>query len=167
MSKKEKTPSPGTGQWSIIQPWLSFAMRLVLAGVMLWSGWSKIIDLDESVRSVHAYQILPSGLADIVGYVLPVAELALGVVLLIGLLTRYGAIVNGLLMIAFMIGIASVWVRGISIDCGCFGGGGTVDAEQTQYLWELIRDCGLLLGSVYLAIWPRSRFSADHALKID
>ena len=45
----------------------------------------------------------------------------------------------------FIVAIASVWYRGISIDCGCFGGGGEVDASQTQYPAEIARDLGLLL----------------------
>ncbi len=44
---------------------------------------------------------------------------------------------------AFIIGIASVWARGITIDCGCFGGGGYDADAASQYPWEIARDVGL------------------------
>ena len=56
--------------------------------------------------------------------------------LVLGLLTRPAAVVGGLLMLAFLVGIISAWARGLTIDCGCFGGGGTIAAAQTHYLSE-------------------------------
>ena len=51
-------------------------------------------------------------------------ELVVGACLVLGLLTRVAGGVSALLQVAFIIGIASVWARGISINCGCFGDGG-------------------------------------------
>ena len=65
---------------------------------------------------------------------------------------------------AFIIGIASVWARGIQIDCGCFGGGG-FDADATaKYPWEIARDVGLLLLSLLLVWRPRTRLALDNLL---
>ena len=47
-------------------------------------------------------------------------------------------------MIVFIAAVSSAWARGLSIDCGCFGGGGQVAAGQTKYLQEILRDVGLL-----------------------
>ena len=52
------------------------------------------------------------------------------------------------LFVAFIIGIASVWARGINIDCGCFGGGGADPDAASQYPWEIARDVGLLAASL-------------------
>ena len=47
-------------------------------------------------------------------------------------------------MLAFVIGIASAWARGLRIDCGCFGGGGQLAAGvEPDYLIEILRDFGL------------------------
>jgi hypothetical protein len=70
-------------------------------------------------------------------------------------------------MLAFLVGVISAWARGLSIDCGCFGGGGQVDPEETEYLTVVLRDGALLLASLFLARWPRSRWSADSALRLD
>lgn len=146
------------------QGWVSLLARLVLAGVMLWAGLSKITNLDQSVLAVRAYQLLPYEWTQPVGYALPILEVLLGILLLIGLFTRFSAAAVTGLMLAFVVGIASAWARGLSIDCGCFGGGGEVAPEDTNYLGELIRDAGLLALAVWLTIRPRSPWSLDNWL---
>jgi uncharacterized membrane protein YphA (DoxX/SURF4 family) len=95
---------------------------------------------------------------------LPVVEIAVGLLLVTGTFTRLAAVLGSVLMLAFIVGIASVWARGISIDCGCFGGGGTVEASQTQYPLEIARDVGLLLTGAWTVWKPRSPFSIDNWL---
>jgi hypothetical protein len=70
------------------------------------------------------------------------------------LLTRISAAVSALLQVAFIIGIASVWARGISINCGCFGDGGVDPDAISKYPWEIARDVGLLAASL-LVVWLR------------
>ena len=99
-----------------------------------------------------------------VGRLLPIVEVVIGVCLVVGLLTRWTALVSALLFVAFIIGISAAWARGLQIDCGCFGGGG-YDADATaKYPWEIARDVGLLLLSTWLVIWPRTRFALDPLL---
>jgi len=143
---------------------LALLLRLVLGGVILVAGALKVGHLETSARAVRAYQLLPFDLAGVVGYGLPVLELAIGALLLLGLFTRVSAVVAGLLMVAFIIGIASAWARGLSIDCGCFGNGGTIAASQTQYPQEIARDIGLFACAAWLAVRPRSAVSLDRLL---
>ncbi|MDR1078566.1 MAG: DoxX family membrane protein [Propionibacteriaceae bacterium] len=147
--------------WREPSHWVSLACRLVLGVVLLWAGASKVADLETSVTAVRAFQLLPFALTRPVGYVLPVAELLVGCAIVIGLFTRWAALIGGLLMVAFMIGLASVWARGISIDCGCFGGGGEIAAEQAikQYPLDLARDLGLLLTAAWL-VWRPGRLAS-------
>ena len=95
---------------------------------------------------------------------LPVVEIAVGLLLLTGLLTRASAAVGGLLMVVFIAGIASAWARGLSIDCGCFGTGGPVDPADTRYLSEILRDVGLLALAGWLVVRPRTPLSLDALL---
>lgn len=147
-------------------PWVGVACRLVLAGVWIVAGALKLPDLTESVRAVQAYKLLPTGLASVVGYGLPPLEIAVGLLLLAGLFTRYAAAVSGLLQLAFIIGISSAWARGMSIDCGCFGNGGELAAGQSpNYFWEILRDVGLLLASAILVLRPRTPLSVDRWIR--
>ena len=138
--------------------------RLVLGAVVAVAGLLKVGELETSARAVRAYQLLPYDVAGYVGYALPILEVAVGVLLLLGLFTRWSALVAGVLMVVFITGIASAWARGLSIDCGCFGKGGTIAAAQTQYPQEIARDIGLLLCAGWLVLRPRTALSLERFL---
>jgi uncharacterized membrane protein YphA (DoxX/SURF4 family) len=116
------------------------------------------------VRAVRAYQLLPEAVVPAVGYALPVVELMVGVLLLVGLAVRPSAAVSAVLFVAFIVGISAAWARGLQIDCGCFGGGG-YDANATEkYPWEIARDLGLLFASLWLVVRPRTPWALDNRL---
>jgi uncharacterized membrane protein YphA (DoxX/SURF4 family) len=150
---------------SVWQPWLSTAARLFLAWVWIWAGWPKLIDSAGTVRSVRAFQILPEAVVPAFGYALPVVELALGLLLLLGLFTRAAALVTAAMMVMFLIGIASAWARGLAIECGCFGNAGTAVADPVPgYIRDILRDTGYLVVALALARWPRGVLDADRLL---
>ncbi|WP_434743089.1 MauE/DoxX family redox-associated membrane protein [Micromonospora sp. SH-82] len=157
-----------TGRWTVLRPWLGLAARLGLAAVWLVAGATKVGDLAASGRAVNAYQILPYDLAVVVGAALPFVELALGVLLLVGLATRLSAGVSVALLLVFVAGIASAWSRGLAIDCGCFGTGGELAAGQSpSYLPEILRDLVFLALAGFLLRWPATPVSVDGALAGD
>ncbi|MFE0590518.1 MauE/DoxX family redox-associated membrane protein [Micromonospora echinospora] len=155
-------PRPRVMSWPLLRPWLAVAARLGLAAVWFAAGGSKVGDLAGSGRAVSAYQVMPYDLAMVVGAALPFVELALGVLLLVGLATRLAAGVSAALLVVFVAGIVSAWTRGLAIDCGCFGGGGELAAGQSPaYLPEIVRDLGFLALAGFLLIWPRTPVSVD------
>jgi len=147
--------------------WIGLAARLVVGGVWIVAGLLKLPDLQSSVRAVRAYQLLPEAIVPAVGYALPIVEVAVGILLVVGLLVRASAVVSAVLFLAFITGISSAWARGLQIDCGCFGGGG-YDANATdKYPGEIARDLGLLFASLWLVWRPRSRWALDNRLVYD
>ena len=140
-------------------------LRLVLAGVLGTAGLLKLPEPESSVRAVRAYELLPEAVVPAVGYGLPVLEVALAVMLLLGAGTRIAAVLSGALLVAFVGGIAAAWARGLTIDCGCFGGGGQVYAGETRYPQEIARDLVLVAAASFLALRPESRWSLDAALR--
>ncbi|MGE3288899.1 MAG: MauE/DoxX family redox-associated membrane protein [Pseudonocardia sp.] len=139
-------------------------VRLGLAAVWLISGGLKAADPLQTTVAVHAYSVLPPAGVEIVAALLPWVEIALGLLLLAGLGTRLVAVLSGMLVLAFMAGVAQAWARGLTIDCGCFGGGGQVAPGQTRYVQELLRDTGFLLMAAWLAVRPRTLFALDSRL---
>ncbi len=139
---------------------VSLLARLGLAGVWLFSGWVKAADPAQSILAVRAYDLLPESMVRLVAVGLPALEIALGLLLLIGLATRWSAIASFLLFLVLIAGIASAWARGLQIDCGCFGGGGE-DPSVTwkTYGMEILRDIGFLALAGWLAFFPRSPWS--------
>lgn len=141
------------------------AGRLLLGGVLLWAGLAKIGDLAASVRAVKAYQIMPSQAAEVVGAALPMVEIAVGLLLIVGLTTRVAAGVAAVLLAAFVTGVVWAWARGLRIDCGCFGGGGELGAtESPDYGVHLARNVALLAVAIFLIVRPRTRLSVDARL---
>ncbi|WP_436523189.1 MauE/DoxX family redox-associated membrane protein [Actinoplanes sp. HUAS TT8] len=146
-------------------PWISTLARLGLAAVWLVAGATKVGDLAESARAVHAYQLMSYDAAKVVGGIQPFLEIALGLLLLIGLSTRLTAGISAVLLLIFIAGIAWAWGKGLRIDCGCFSSGGELGAgRNTQYGLDIVRDLGFLALSGILLWRPRSRFSVDGAL---
>ena len=138
-------PRAQVRRFADLAPWISTAARLLLGGVLLVAGALKVIDPQSSVAAVRAYELVPTWLERPIGWGLPfLEEAALGLLLVAGLFTRTAAAVAGLLLVAFILAVISAAARGLSIDCGCFGGGGQVAPGQTAYAGEIIRDLGLL-----------------------
>jgi uncharacterized membrane protein YphA (DoxX/SURF4 family) len=147
-----------------VKQWLGLLARLVVAGFLIVAGYLKFSDPAGNVRAVRAYQILPEAVVPTVGHALPTLELILGFLILLGLFTRYAALIAGLFFLAFIIGISSAWARGLEINCGCFGNGGVPANPQRQYAWDIARDLGLLALCVWLVVWPRTRLALDNLL---
>ncbi len=148
-----------------LAPFVALAARLVLAVVLAAAGWPKLLDPDGTVRSVRAFRLVPEAFVPAFGYGLPVLELALALLLFVGLLTRWSAAAVAVLLVLFVIGIAAAWARGLAIDCGCFGStGGPVVDPTRGYALDLLRDAGLLLLAGLLVVRPRSRLSLDARL---
>jgi uncharacterized membrane protein YphA (DoxX/SURF4 family) len=147
-----------------VRQWLGLVARLVTGGVWIYAGAVKLPDPYASVQAVRAYELLPSSVAEAVGYLLPPLEIVVGLALVLGLLTRGAAVVSAVLFVVFIVGIASVWARGMEIDCGCFGGGGYDPDARSDYPWEIARDAALLLASCYLVWLRRSRVALDNLL---
>lgn len=159
-------PSQGFGaRWQILQPWLSLVVRLSMAGILIAAAIPKMMDIDQSVRAVRAYRLLPEAVVPLFGTVLPYFELVLALVLLAGIFTRWTAIIWLIMMAAFVFGVAWAWAKGYSIDCGCFGGGGDVAAGTTNYPLHMLERAGFVALGVFLLIFPRTHASLDAWMK--
>jgi uncharacterized membrane protein YphA (DoxX/SURF4 family) len=111
--------------------------------MFLFSAYAKIGDLAAVVENVRQYHLLPEPLPIPFGYALPFGELALGLMLTLGLFTRLAAGGGALLMLAFMVAIAySLLSGGEQPNCGCFSLSG---GDQLSWL-TFGRDCVFLVG---------------------
>jgi uncharacterized membrane protein YphA (DoxX/SURF4 family) len=146
------------------QQWLTLVFRLILGGVLLVAGALKVSDPYSSATSVRAYQILPVDLANFLGFVLPFAEVAIGIFLIVGIWVRLNALAGGALMVMFIIAIGQAWIRGISLDCGCFGKGGLLETDELplwNYTIEIARDIVLAVFAFYIYRFPKGKLGLD------
>ena len=147
-----------------MKQWVGLVARLIVGIVDLVAGLSKFPDPAGNVRQVRAFRILPEAVVPTVGHALPTVEIVIGVALILGLLTRAFAVLASLFFLAFIIGIAAAWARGLEINCGCFGSHGVPADPHRQYAIDIARDIGLLICSVWLVVWPRTRLALDNLL---
>lgn len=69
---------------------------------------------------------------------------------------------SAVVLLVFIGATASVWARGLQIDCGCFGGGGKSAADATSYLRDMGRDGLLLCLALLVAAGAPSRWALDN-----
>ncbi len=161
MPAEQAAPS----RWRTVQPWLSTLVRLSMAGILIAAAIPKMMDIPQSIIAVRAYRLLPEVVVPLVGTMLPFVELLLALFLAVGLFTRISSIVWLVMMAGFVAGVIWAWSHGLSIDCGCFGGGGPVDEGTTNYPAHMLERAGFVALGTFLAIWPKSRFSLDGWMK--
>ncbi|UCH35926.1 MAG: DoxX family membrane protein [Armatimonadota bacterium] len=136
------------------------AARLVLGGIFLYSGVSKIGHVADLARIINGYRILHLEMVNFPALTLPWLEIIVGAMLLLGLLRRSSALVSCGLYGVFIIAVGLAMARGIESPCGCF----SVAAESERIGWQvLVRDVFLGLLSAYLVVHP-SRFAEVDAL---
>jgi uncharacterized membrane protein YphA (DoxX/SURF4 family) len=148
-------------KFKVLQPWVTLLSRLVLGGVLLVAGGLKVGNLPKSAMAVRSYEMLPIPLANFLGYTLPWIEIGMGLLLIVGVAVKISGALGALTMLAFIIAIAQAWARGLSIDCGCFGGGGAIDPEDTKYPQKLLENMGLMSLGIFLYFFPKGRFGLE------
>ena len=117
-----------------------WAARIILAGVFVNASVSKIARPDEFYTAIMNYQILPQYLAYVLSYFLPVLELVCSIALLWNVFCKAAISLIYAMLIVFIIGIISAWLRGLNISCGCFGSENAVG----EYLKVMLRDVFLI-----------------------
>lgn len=140
--------------------WVGLAIRLIAAAVWIIAGAMKIPQIQTFEVLVQRYGILPDALSGPFAYGLPFLELAIGLYLAAGLFVRGTALVGTVLFAAFLTAQLSAWLRGISLDCGCFG-----TALQTAVgPLTMLRDFGLGIPTFLMLAFPARALSLDHRL---
>jgi uncharacterized membrane protein YphA (DoxX/SURF4 family) len=123
--------------------YLQFAFRLLVGGVFIWGGILKVIEPLEFAQDISNYRVFPLWMSFFLALVLPWMELICGAFLVIGLFRRSSSFLISLFLVAFLVLIVSTIIRGIDIDCGCFG-----HFTQKVDFRLLLSDCVLLFFSL-------------------
>ena len=124
---------------------LRLALRLALGVVFLYAAWTKLRDSWALFAlSIDSYQVLPPWAVELVARTLPWLELLIGLLLVAGVWLRISSTATSLLLLVFLGLMVQAKIKGMQIDCGCFGLGDALS-------WKtLLRDGALLSGSLLL-----------------
>lgn len=105
-----------------IKPAISLILRICIAAAFVYAGVTKLINPAEFYRGILNYQIVPDAVAYAGAYILPPLEIVMGLGLLFRPLLKVSLVLISLLTLVFIAALASTIFRGLSVDCGCFGG---------------------------------------------
>lgn len=103
-------------------PW-RLLPAIALAAVFAYAAVVKIADLETFARAIENYRLLPPAWSGAAAVLLPWLELGAAFALLAPGWRRAGALLALGLALVFCIAVGSAWVRGLDINCGCFGAG--------------------------------------------
>ena len=98
-----------------------FLLRVGLAAVYMIAAVPKIIDPWDFARAIRNFRIVPLDAVPTLAVALPPLEALAGLAVLTGVMARGGLVWLAGLSLAFAAGIVSAMIRGLDIDCGCFG----------------------------------------------
>ncbi|OQY21307.1 MAG: hypothetical protein B6I37_08995 [Desulfobacteraceae bacterium 4572_35.2] len=128
---------------------LLIVLRLILAAVFLYAGITKALDVNTFSQAIGRYDLMPVTANFIVAAVLPYLEIYTALLLLAGLWLRAAAWISILMCSTFCCALLSAAVRGLSIDCGCFGSSA---GAWSSVGVALLRAVALLAFSLYLLL---------------
>jgi putative oxidoreductase len=150
---------------SLLSPYATLISRIVLGGVFLVAGATKIANSGGLAASIRSYELgLPEWFVSLSAHALPYLEIMLGLYLLVGLFTKVAAWATIALTAIFLLALVQGALRGLEIDCGCFGS--SADGEPGgNLLLAAARDVGLLALELHVALAPIGRFSVDSLLR--
>lgn len=123
--------------------------RLIIALVFIFASASKLSNPEEFAVAISNYKVLPLFSINIIAITLPWIEFVIGLFLLFGISVRESAIVSSILMLVFIFMVGLALIRGLDINCGCFG---TFEAQQVG-ITKLLENVILLLLGIHLILF--------------
>jgi len=128
-------------------------IRLGLAALFLWTGAQKLVDPGSFAAAIANYRVLPDALVGVAAVGLPVLEIVIGAALLWPTYAQGAAVLVAALLVLFAAAMAQSKLRGIDLDCGCFGAD-----QSSQVSWLKVT---VNVGLAMLAGWTaRTRLIA-------
>lgn len=103
--------------------WVLLALRVVIGSVFVYAGATKIGHPLAFADSIATFQVLPPQLVNLVALALPPFEILTGCLLMLGIFQRQAAFALLVLTTLFALFLIQALVRGLEVDCGCFGSG--------------------------------------------
>jgi hypothetical protein len=144
---------------------LIIILRVALGTLFVISGAMKLnllkafgypMDPLDFAFAIQGFKLgLPEPLVATLTYVIPYAELIAGALLILGLLVRGAALSVAALMLVFAGGIVSLMVRGIDVNCPCFGKLNMFCGTAPLGLCHLIRNGGFALVAMLIFAYSK------------
>ncbi|MDX1972703.1 MAG: MauE/DoxX family redox-associated membrane protein [Candidatus Sumerlaeia bacterium] len=137
--------------------------RLLSGGALLVASIGKLQDPAKLMLSMKSFELVPEFVIPFSAYLLPWLELFVGICLIYGVLARGAAFWASILYVIFTVALASVLIRGMNVDCGCFG---AIAGSGPVGIHSIIRNLILLSASLVVLYFGSGRSGLDHFLAL-
>ena len=127
--------------------------RILIGGILIYSSFEKFIDPSRFASVINNYHIIPFGLENSFGIILPWIELIVGICLMLGIFIDGVAFIVIIIMVIFIIAITYAIINGYNIECGC----GLKPGEMIG-IQKIIEDFTYLILAWMILKRPKHRF---------
>lgn len=140
---------PPRANWKLL---VYVSVAFIFGAVFVYAGMLKAIDPGRFLLSIRSYRLLPDPFAAWLALSLPWLEVFAGLAVMTGWLRRGGLLLLNMLLVVFAAALIISLVRGLDVECGCFGGQGSTA------VWDaLVRDAVLLFVGLWLWYFDRNK----------
>jgi uncharacterized membrane protein YphA (DoxX/SURF4 family) len=142
--------------------------RIVLAGFFIYAGYAKLyrpgvtphvnvpMALTLFSMQIDSYQMVSGNVSKWIAHTLPFAEIAIGVLLLVGWQLRVWATIITAIVAGFFFVVVRAYALGLQINCGCFA------KPEPLTLMTVFRDGALLLLAVLMTVFAYQEARRPH-----
>ena len=131
--------------------YIFLALRLLIGGIFFYAGLEKILDPFKFSVAIYNYLIFPDFLIGGMAATIPWIEAMAGLCLLSGFNTKGAAALTSFLLLIFIALIIISAIRGLDIDCGCFG-----SLERKVGIQAIFEDTLLLVISMSVLLFEKN-----------
>lgn len=135
--------------------YLLFLFRILLGFIFIYAGIEKIIDPEGFAKSISNYRLFPFAFINIFAITLPWIELVSGILLISGVAVKENSFIITVLLGVFVVAIAVSLIRGLNINCGCFG----TDGGSQVGLQKIIENILLMIAGIILIYFGGGKIS--------
>lgn len=137
--------------------------RIIGGGALLLAASLKLQgDPLAFALSIESFKLLPKALIPAITYFFPVFEVVLGVTLIFGVWARQSALLATGLYVTFTLALASVLIRGLNVDCGCFAG---LIGGDTVTWFSVFRNAIFIVATGAVLVLGAGAWSVDRRLE--
>jgi putative oxidoreductase len=124
-------------------------LAIVIGAIFIYAGIDKIRDPFHFADSINAFAILAPPLINPLALGLPIFEIACGGLIVLPWTRRIGALALVIASAMFFLALLSALLRGLVLDCGCFGAG----VPSRSRMWtELGLDLLLVVSAAFVYV---------------
>lgn len=105
----------------IRRPLVLWIFRLAAGAVFIWAGLLKVADPLEFAQDIANYHVFSRNLSFLIALVLPWLEILCGILVIVGIFRMSSSLLLSCLLSLFLVLIAVTLIRGLDVECGCFG----------------------------------------------